>query len=271
MKGIAHLVVFGLLACVGGALPAAVHAAVIKEHHYTLWSHPDGNASPPSYGLRLDGIEWFISGQGGDSDTWTFDFTDMSAIYTYNDMASDTFRIFGTAVGGRDLSGGTYDEGQTVTVDIDFTYTGFDGQNSHVNPGMHVDQGGGGPSLLGMGTIEFKQAIFSISQGKTVDLVAYANNAGNLFNFDRDLAPGHRLEDYCGGANPPHYCGMPVGWGWLALKDNDWVYHTAAQDWLFVSKARVVPEPGSLALLAAGIGMFSLVTGVRTRRRKTAA
>lgn len=271
MKGIAHLVAFGLLACAGSILPAGVQAAVIQEFQYDLWSHPDGNAAPPSYGLRLDGIEWFISNgvNGGDSDIWTFDFTDMKATYTYNSMADDTFRIFGTAVGGRDLSGGNYDEGQFAEVSIDFTYTGFNGQNSHVDPEIHVNGAGGVASSLGMGTITFEDAVFSIAQGTTVNLLAFANSAGRLFNFDVDPAPGHRLEDYCGGANPPHYCGMPAGWGWLALKDNDWVYHTAAQDWLFVSKARTIPEPSSLVMLVSGIGMFSLFCGVRIRRRRT--
>ena len=259
-----------LSVCLAALLPAPVEAAIIKQYQYKLWSHPDGNAAPPSYGLRLDGIEWFVTGQGGNSDTWTFDFIDMKGTYTYNSGGLDTFRIYGTAVGGRDLSGSGYDNGESAKVYIDFTVGGYGGHNSHVDPEIEFDQKYQGVAERGAGTITFKEAVHSIEKDTQVELVSYANSAGNYFNFDRD--PVHRLGDYCSGGNPPAYCGMPEGWGWLALRDEGWDYHTAAQDFLFVSKkAQSVPEPASLALLLVGLGMISVLKGARSGRCRTEA
>ena len=54
----------------GSSGPAA--AAIIS---YDLFNHPDSAEAPPPYGLRIDGVEWWVTNNGGDSDTWTFDFT----------------------------------------------------------------------------------------------------------------------------------------------------------------------------------------------------
>ncbi|WP_299614861.1 PEP-CTERM sorting domain-containing protein [Pelagibius sp.] len=257
-------------------MPAA-EAAIINQFEYDLWSHPDGALAPPPYGLRIDGIEWYATGgaSGGNSDAWTFDFdhplAEMRAVYTVNDgVNDDTFRIFGTAIGGRDISGTNYD-GPPVLVDIDFTYTGFDGQNDFHDPEIHVNDGAGQASTKGMGTITFQQQTFGIQANTTVNLLAFANGSGNLFNFDVDPAPGHRLNGYCGGANPPAYCGMPVGWGWLALADANFnphtAYHTSFQDFIFVSNKVPVPEPTSLAMFGTMLGTFSLASWIRRRKK----
>ena len=285
LKRTAEAIVLGLLAWAGGFVAPAAEAAIINQFEYDLWSHPDGSMAPPPYGLRIDGIEWYATGgfsrdpgaTGGHSDAWTFDFNhplaDMRAVYTVNDgLNDDTFRIFGTAIGGRDISGTNYD-GPPVLVDIDFTYTGFDGQNSFLDPNIHVNDGPAQASTKGMGTITFQQQTFGIQANTTVNLLAYGNGSGNLFNFDVDPAPGHRLDDYCGGANPPAYCGMPVGWGWLALADSNFdphtAYHTSYQDFIFVSNdvPVSVPEPAGLALFGTMLGAFSLASLARRRKR----
>lgn len=281
LKRTAEAIVLGLLAWAGGLAAPAAEAAIINQFEYDLWSHPDGSMAPPPYGLRIDGIEWYatggLSGPNSASDAWTFDFNhplaDMRAVYTVNDgVNDDTFRIFGTAIGGRDISGPDYD-GPPALVNIDFTYTGFDGQNSFLDPEIHVNDGPAQASTKGMGKITFQQQTFGIQANTTVNLLAFANGSGNLFNFDADPAPGHRLDDYCSGANPPAYCGMPVGWGWLALADSNFnphtAYHTSYQDFIFVSNdvPVSVPEPAGLAMFGTMLGVFSLACFVRRRKR----
>ncbi len=269
---IALLATAGLFAAWAGALPGPAQAGMIAEHRYTLLSHPDGNQLPPPYGLRLDGIEWFATNEssGGDSDTWTFDFTDMQATFTVNDGSNDdTFRIHGTAVGGRDTGGGSsYDGGVSVTVEIDFTYTDFDGQNDYYDPEIHVNDGIGTWSTKGTGSIKFLDGIHGIAKDTEIGLLAYADGSGNLFNFDSDPAPGHRLGAHCVGSPLPSYCGMPVGWGWLALTDGTEIYHTASQDFLFVDP-QPIPEPSSLALFVSALAGFTLVFGIRASRRRS--
>ena len=74
-------------------------------------------------------------------------------------------------------------------------------------------------------------------------------------------------------ANPPKYYCMPVGWGWLALKDNTWdePKHANYQGWIFVSKPKSVPEPASLAPLLFGLDMISVLPGATSRRCRSEA
>ncbi|MEL6363554.1 MAG: PEP-CTERM sorting domain-containing protein [Pseudomonadota bacterium] len=236
---------------------AAIGSAAAAPIMFNLGSHPDGSENPPAYGLRLDGIENFATGNGGSSATWTFDFDCVGCSVTglYDD-ADDSFTISGLAFGGKD-SGASYAGGGGF-VTLDFVYTNVGGNPltgefsiNGLTPKSSTSQGSG--------SISFIDANQSIGAGTTIGLLGYTDKNGNLVNF---LNNQHRLEDECDGAPDPAFCDSPVGEGWLALvNDAGEVYHTTAQDWLFVSTP--VSEPGVIGLF--GLGLLGL--GFAARRR----
>ncbi len=232
-----------------GALALATtgaSAATILPGTYILGNHPDGNAAPPQYGLRLDGL---LDGSAGS--TYTFDFEHPMA-----DMKLDydgaTIRIFGTAFGGLD-TGGSYDAGLSGLIDVDFTYN------------MNVGTAPGDDDLLvtanmqNTGTVELVSG-FSDYAGETVfDLVDKSNGDFSFRFGDKDDDNGHR-----------GFAGIS-GWGWLNHAPSDGSFgniqnHLKASDWLFTATpeepGRPIPLPS-----AAGMGLAGLaVLGVRRRR-----
>ena len=196
-----------------------------------LADHPDGNAGPPTYGLRLDELIPVTPGH----DIFTFSFSHPSALVeimvTEVSAGEFSIHIWGTAFGGR-IVDNEYDPLLSGPAEIDFTY-----MLAHLADGdddLIVTT----PNFMNSGSIMFN--------GSTIDLFDRANSEGfslRLGNEDDDQ--GHRGFDGISG------------WGWLDHGEAG--THFAASDWLFT----VVPTPGPTALMAIAAALFA-----RARRRR---
>ncbi|GER00262.1 hypothetical protein JCM17845_08850 [Iodidimonas gelatinilytica] len=254
MKAIASTII-AAMACLGIATASDADATIITSHSYTLFSHPDGDQAPPIYGLRLDGIERYLTGSGRVSDSWTFAFDTVTAdVVLHDDPLLNTFSITGTGIGGLDVGGGSHVASSAVS--FNFTYTGFDAAADFdpLNPDITISDTGRGASEKGFGSITFEQSVLGIDAGTSVGLIAWGDNSGRLFSFQSN---NHRLD-----CPQSEHCGFPVGWGWMGLTGlTASPFHTTSQDWLFASRYVVtqVPLPQTALFLLVGLaGVFSL-------------
>lgn len=229
---------FALRCACGGLVALASFAgiasgAVIVPGTYQLHNHPDGSASPPQYGMRLD--ELFNA--TGNHDTFTFDFdAPGSNMRLYYDGSSIT--IYGQSFGGRDTGSGYAADQYRGIYGINFTYT------LGVTPmfGGDDDLAVVMPDMRNFGTITPPVATGSGAIG-----LADKGIGGYNFRFgDEDNDAGHR-----------GFSGIS-GWGWLI---HHWpgAAHVEASDWLFT--AELIPTPGVGVL----VGLGALVA---TRRRR---
>lgn len=167
---------------------------------YRLCNHPDGNASPPYYGLRLDRL-FDVEG----SDVYTFDFEAPGA-FVYLDYDGVSVRIHGIVYGGLD-TGGSHDPENSGYALVDFTYP-------LVVPAMGDDDL---VSQDGTGTLTW---MVGTPDEEVVQLYAYMGDNEYAFRFgDEDHDYGHR-----------GFSGFS-GWGWLNHRDPE--VHYSASDWLF--------------------------------------
>lgn len=235
----------GVAALAAACLCSSADAGTIVPGQYKLSNHPDGNAAPPTYGLRLDGLT-----DGNASSIFTFDF-DHALSNMLMDYDGNTIHIHGTAFGGLDTGNG-YDAGMSGVVEIDFTYA--------VGVGMvpgDDDIWVTGNSMNNSGSLEMISG-FGDHNGATLFDLVDKSNGTYIFRFgDHNDDNGHR-----------GFAGLS-GWGWLnhAAADGsigDINTHLAASDWLFT--AQLVPVPPAVWLGAAGI----LGIAAKRRRKKTA-
>jgi hypothetical protein len=212
---------------------------------YDLSSHPDGNESPPPYGLRLDGLYTLDT-----SDVWGFDFDHASSNMLMTiDTDTDVVHIFGQSYGGLDV-GSDYDTDLQGLWDIDFTYSANVSITGSGAPLIDVVVDPEAP-LSNNGTLT---ALFSATDGgisiTNGDVIALEQEMEFFFNNIEN----HRL-DGTGLSGPD----VSVGWGWLNHSDSS---HIDASDWLFT--ATVVPIPAAAWLFLSGLGTF-----LAFMRRKT--
>ena len=232
MKNFAKCLFALTVVCLASA--SANAAAIQFGATYALHNHPDGDASPPQYGLRLDEL---FNATGG-NDIYTFDFDNAASSMLMSVSAGgDEIRIFGTVYGGRD-TGGSYANDQYLGLyEVDFTYSMGVGpvpgdDDLQVLATMGSTNGGfiaplaamdGGPSVGGG----------QIALGET------ANGSGMTFRFgDENNDNGHR-----------GFAGLS-GWGWISV-DGD-PHAGQANDWLFTADPEPIPEPATMSLLALG-------------------
>jgi len=235
-----------LAAVVALALTPAAYAAPIV---YELESHPGGNKNPPPYGVRFDEIFDVTGGH----DVWTMDFShpssNMTMVLNPADPANGgnpSIHIFGTTYGGLDI-GAAYDPTLQGLWTLDFLYTSnvvINGTEWVVNPEDQANNQGSLTPLFSAGPIV---------AGTPVSL--YDEDGGKGFSFKFNDA-GHR------GGYPYS------GWGWMnhdgdGNPTGDPDTHIKSTDWLFI--AHPVPEPASMTLLAAGVGVVSFVRRRRNR------
>lgn len=207
------------------AIVSNAGAAVILDGNYTLHNHPDGSADPPPYGMRLDELVDFTTG----NDIYTFDFDDPMSNMQMDVSGNGTIiHIYGVSWGGRDV-GATYaPDGFLGLYTIDFLY------NVNVGgvPGDD-DLYAAGPTASNFGTISGPAGAFSL-----YDLVG--NPPGYAFRLgDEDNDLGHR-----------GFVGIS-GWGWLGVTG---LSNGPTRDWLFTASYNV-PAPGAAALLLPGLAL----------------
>ncbi len=212
--------------------PASAGLILPTDVRLRLADHPDGNAAPPTYGLRLD--ELINVTPGHDRFTFSFDHPLALVQMVLTEVGAGEFsiHIWGTAFGGLVVNN-EYDPLLSGLADIDFTY-------------MLARVVGGDDDLI-VTTPSFMNSGSIMFNGSTIDLFDRANSEGFTFrlgNENDDL--GHRGFD--GNS----------GWGWLDHGEAG--TYVAASDWLFT----VVPTPGTTALMAIAAALFARV---RRRRR----
>jgi len=213
--------------------PASAGFILPTDVRLLLQDHPDGNAAPPTYGLRLD--ELINVTPGHDRFTFSFDhpLALMQLELTEVGPGEFSIHIWGTAFGGL-IVNHQYDPLLSGLAEIDFTY-------------MLAEQVDGDDDDLIVTTPNFTNTGSIIFDGLTIDLFDRANSAGFSFRLgNEDNDQGHRGFDGISG------------WGWLdhGVAGN----HVNSSDWLFT----VVPTPGTTALMAIAVALFA---GGRRRRR----
>ncbi len=217
-----------------GLSAAQGNAALIQPGQFLLHNHPDGNAAPPGYGLRLDELFDVTD----DHDKFTFDFDHPDA-KMWMDFDGASIHIYGIAFGGLDV-GSQYasDPALTSLVAIDFTYTtvalAFGDDDLIVTS----------PNFTNTGTITW------LDTGEVIDLFDRANSEGYTFRLgDEDTGTGHR--------------GFPgiSGWGWMDHHQAG--THVYSSDWLFTA-TQPIPGPSALVVLGAGV----LLARRRSRYRR---
>ena len=192
---------------------------MISSGVYQLHNHPDGNAQPPQYGLRLDELYNATSGH----DIYTFDFSALASNVQMT-VTATTIRIYGQAYGGRDV-GGSY------AADIDAGVYSFDFLYSF---GVQPVPGDDDVYVLADGQ---NSGWISTPRGDVISLVDKSDGNYSFRLGDENNDAGHR-----------GFSGIS-GWGWLTHGTRA---HVDSSDWLFT--AELVPAPSAMGLLAlAGV------------------
>ncbi|TVQ32265.1 MAG: hypothetical protein EA376_06350 [Phycisphaeraceae bacterium] len=214
------------VACVAVAVGAS--AASAATHIFRLSDHPDGNAAPPTYGLRLDNM--FSAHGAGPSGITTFSFVDV--LLTVNDETAMgggiDINISGLIYGGVD-TGASYGFGEGFYT-VDFNYimgVQPDGDGWKTNPVSATNSGV--VTALGNADVAAGEQFFF-----------YEKVSGGMSM--RFVPDGHRLS----GDNSTW-----VGRGWHTYDPQGGAAGGGSQDWLFVG--HLVPAPAPFALCAAGL------------------
>jgi len=209
------------------AVAFAASGAIIPPDTYRLANHPDGEARPPAYGLRLDELY----NATGSHDRYTFDFSAIASDVRMT-VSATTIRIFGQSFGGRDTGSGYANDIDRGMYTFDFIYS------------VGVQGAPGDDDLM---VIANHQNFGTITTPRG-DTIALEDQSDGNYSFrlgDENNDSGHR-----------GFTGIS-GWGWMNHGGNSHVY---ASDWLFTVDS-VIPAPSSLVAMAFG----ALAMGRRRR------
>ena len=202
-------------AAIALAAGSAASGAVLMPGQYVLHNHPDGNAVPPPYGMKLDELYNVTA----DHDIFTFNFDDAASSMVM-DVTATTIHIYGASFGGRDIGGDYAVDPFRGVYAIDFLYT-VGVQPVVGDDDMEVRA----PSVSNFGTIHTPLG----------DTIALTDKTGN----DGDAGRSFRLGDEDNDLGHRGYNGIS-GWGWLT-HGPDPMAHIDDSDWLFT--ATKVPAP----------------------------
>ncbi|MEM7791191.1 MAG: hypothetical protein AAF546_07310 [Verrucomicrobiota bacterium] len=219
---------------------------------FGLADHPDGNQNPPTYGLRLDGLD------GDSSKEFTFSFGASSPfgsteVNLFYDDVANTIRIFGEVYGGKDI-GAVWNPGAVGRWEVEFIYNvNVTGSATSTTSSLVVEA----DSPSNQGTIKFLSGT-GFAAGETFNLTDEGGSKNNMDSFLL-LSDGHRLA----GDNS-----TIVGRGWLnhaaapQPAPTEYKDHVAASDWLFIIQDQgvVIPEPSAFAFILTGfVGFFAFL------------
>lgn len=229
---------FRLLAA--SAAFVVVSAASAASTFFALSDHPDGNANPPAYGLRLDGLFDGEAGAAGGTTTFSFNTFGNTVMEVISDMGSLTINITGTVYGGED-TGGSYGFGEGA-YELAMSYT----------VGVNADGTGYVVAASNAANAGSLTALSGDVAGTVYQLRDFATPS---FRFLQDE---HRLGGYAEAGQD-----FWVGRGWLADENGD---RSTTRDFLFlgeeISAPPLVPLPAPVAMGLAGLGLLG-----STRRR----
>lgn len=222
-----------------GALVLCATGSATMGAAYRLADHPSSGATPPPYGLRLDGLFAGQAGATGGITTFSFNTYGNTILRVIQNGSDLDITINGRLYGGEDIGAtvgfgvGDYQFSMTYTANVVATAEGWT---------VLADTGTNTGSLT---------ALTGALAGTSWNLFDVASGA-DTFIFEAD---DWRLNP----ANPQHvpFLGLPVGRGWL---DFQGATTTGTRDVLFVG--HIVPSP--LAGAMAGVGLM----GVAARRRR---
>ncbi len=204
-------------------LSTAAQASTVGNGSYVLRNHPDGSAQPPQYGARFDELYNATAGH----DIFTFDFNAPGSLMVIT-IDATSIRIQGRAMGGRDTGSGYAADVYNGLYTFDMLY------NLGVQsvPGDDDTWVNAASNHVNFGSI-------NTPLGDSIAIVDERGNFGYSLRIgDEDNDLGHR--GYTGAS----------GWGWLAFANP--ISHTDSQDWLFTVGDRLIPTPGSAALISLG-------------------
>lgn len=219
----AGLGAFGVI-LVSLAIPA--EAAILQ---YQLHNHPDALVGPPGYGARIDEL---FNATGG-LDHFTFDFNHAQSNMRLNyDTTAQTIRIFGQAMGGRDIGTSHANDGYLGLYEFSFLYTiGVEPVPGDDDIWCDPPQDGQNSGFIQAPPSAGGQSFNLIDKG--VMMHGYTLRFGNENN---DL--GHR--------------GFPglSGWGWFEIVGA--MNPGVKRDWIFTGE--LIPEPSTMLMALVGFG-----------------
>lgn len=221
------------------ALAVASVAAAGSSTFFALSDHPDGNAAPPGYGLRFDGLFAGQAGAAGGVTTFSFDTFGDTIMEVASTGSGLSISITGTLYGGED-AGSSYGFGEG-SYELSMSYT---------------------VGVAAQGTGYVVNAADPANAGTLTGLTGVA--AGQVFNIADFASPSFQFlqDDHRLGGHAEAGQGFWVGRGWLQGDQGP----TRVRDFLFLgemlSGPPIIPLPASGALALAGVGL------VATRRRR---